>query len=161
MFRTLSVVCAVAAAGLLGWAGYVALYPPAEELTPSLPVGPPQEPAGLTVDGAEQDVGERPVGESAVSFRLTNRSGRAAELIGLPAGCGPTCCFAPRQPVRMPVPPGEMVEVAGELDVRQPGPFKFEGALFLNDGGRLRTVRVKLTGVGVEPKREKPHAPPP
>ena len=33
MYRAFSVVCAIIACGLLGWAGYTAIYPPAEPAT--------------------------------------------------------------------------------------------------------------------------------
>ena len=159
MFRILSVACAVAACGLLGWAGYTALHPPADLPVATDGAGPSEEPAGLVVDGAEQDVGERPVGEHPVTFRVTNRSGRPGEVVGYPGACGRGCCLFVRDADRRAVPPGETIEVVGELDVRRPGPFEFEGELYLDDGGQLRTVRVRITGVGVGPKG-KPDAPP-
>jgi hypothetical protein len=153
MYRASAIVCAVAACGLLGWAAYSA-YTAADDDS-SVMGGE----GSLVVENAEQDLGELPVGEHVVVFRVINQSGQPAEVVGDPGQCGPGCCFFLREPDRVLVPPGGTVEVAGNLEVRRPEPFKFEGDLFLNDGGRLRTVRLKLTGVGVPARGQ--HATPP
>jgi hypothetical protein len=120
---------------------------------------PPAGDGSLGVENAEQYLGEQPLGEHRVNFRVINRSDQPGEVIGYPGRCGMSCCYFVREPLRRPIAPGEVIEVAGELGIRLTGPFVFEGPLYLNDGGQLRTVQLRITGVGVVP--EKPHAPPP
>jgi hypothetical protein len=164
MYRASMVACVVAAIGLLGRAGYSALRPSVSTSEAAQSNGGSEnglEPydRGLTVENAEQQLGERHVGEYEVVFRIANRSDQPGEVVGFPGSCGAVCCFSVKGPDRRMIPPGETSVIVGNLDVRRPGPFTFDGKLYLNDGGRLRTVRLKITGVGVAP--EKPHAPPP
>lgn len=164
MLRIISSACAVAACGLLAWAASSALHPAADEPRPTAtegggtPGSGPHE-HGLVIEDAEQDLGRRPVGEYPVTVRVTNLSDRPGEIVGYPGSCGGSCCFFVREPGRRTVPPGESIEIVGELDIRRPGPFEFEGNLFLNDNGRLRIVPIRLSGVGLS--GEKPNAPPP
>ena len=163
MLRAFSIVSGIVACGLIGWAGYVAFRTPGA--SDSIPndgeIGTAQQDSdSLRVENAKQELGERPVGEHPVVFRITNHSSRQAGVVGLPAACGLRCCWVPKNQERLSIPPGATIEVLGMLDVRPPGPFEFEGALYLNDGGQLRTVRLKLTGVVVQPKG-KPNATPP
>jgi hypothetical protein len=161
MYRVAACVCAAIACVLIGWASYTAVRPqsdPDGSLVADEHVAPEPD-MGVVVENAEQDLGGRPVGESAVVFRIANRSDSPGEIVGYPCACGRSCCFFPGSLGRRAVPPGETVQVAGAIDVRQPGAFEFEGTFFLNDGGVLRTVRVRLTGVGVAPEG-KAHAPP-
>jgi hypothetical protein len=156
MYRASSIVCAVATCGLLGWAGVLALRPSPAEPAPA----EAGESGGLVVENAVQDLGVVPAGEHRVTFRITNPTNRPGEWVGGTTGCqaGRGCClFFPGQS-RMVVRPGETAEITGLLAAGD-GPFEFDGWHYLDDGGQLRTVRFKLTGVGVAP--EKPHAPPP
>lgn len=160
MYRRLAGACVVAAAGLLGWAGYSAVSPPSapDPVADGPPAGP--DGSGLVVVNADQDLGELPLGAHRVVFRVANRSDRPGEVVGGTHGCRAGCCFGLTDRTRVPVPPGETVEVAGELEVHAAGPVAFDGTLFLNDGGQLRWADYKLAGVGVAPGG-KPHAPPP
>lgn len=74
MLRAFSIICAVAAVGLLGWAGYSALQPE-----------PGPEPA-FVVAPAEHDLGAVPLGEHAVRFTVTNPADRARRIVGLREG---------------------------------------------------------------------------
>ena len=161
MLRFAAIVCAFIATGLFAWSGYLVYRAPgASDSTRIDGDSELQETNGLSVENAQQDLGERLVGEHSVVFRITNHSNRQASVIGYPVACGLRCCLERKNEGRMPVPPGATLEVLVVLDVVESGPFKFEGNLFLDDGGQLRTVRVKLTGVGVQPEG-KPHATPP
>ena len=161
MLRTSAIVCAFIATGLLAWSGYLAYRQTvAKDSAPNDGDSALQETNGLSVENAQQDLGERLVGEHPVVFRVTNHSNRQASVVGYPVACGLRCCLERKNEGRMPIPPGATVEVLGTLDVGEAGPFKFEGNLFLDDGGQLRTVRVKLTGVGIQPEG-KPNATPP
>lgn len=157
MVRVAGVVCAVVACGLLAWAGVLALRPPPD---------PPPSPGTvatteLTVENAEQDLGAVPAGEHRVVFRVANRTDRPGAWVGGTTGCqaGSGCCLYFREATRVPVPPGETAEVGGLLAVGE-GPFEYDGWLYLDEGGALRTARFKLTGVGVAPEG-KSHAPAP
>jgi hypothetical protein len=154
MFRLSAMACAISACALVIWAGYTAFSAAGPGLV-GTGTGSTDE-AGLVVDNPEQDLGERPVGEHRVIFRVTNRSDRKAEVFGYPGRCGNKCCYSSRHSERQNVAPGATVEVLGELEVFETGPFEFEGNLFLNDGGQLRAVRFRLTGVGIP--GEKPNA---
>ncbi len=155
MYRALAIVCAVAASVFLAWAGYSALRPSAHESDEAIA----NDERSLVVEEPERDLGKRMVGEHLLTIRVTNLSDGPAEVVGYPGSCGGSCCFFVRESRRRTVPPGESIEIVGELDIRRPGPFEFEGNLFLNDNGLLRSVRLKLRGIGVP--AEKPNAPPP
>lgn len=71
--RQLSIVFAVAAAGLLGWGMYWALKP--------LP-----DRSELVVVDPDRDLGSAPVGESILTFRIANLSDRPGRIIGLVEG---------------------------------------------------------------------------
>lgn len=112
------------------------------------------------MEDAEQELGERTLGEHPVVFRVANHTDRPGEVVGCASGCNALCCLEAEERGRVPVPPGQAAELVSKLNVRRAGPFEFEGKLYLNDGGHLRTVPLRVAGVGVAPK-EKPHAPAP
>ncbi len=147
MFRLSAIVCAIFAAGLAVLAGYSAFHQTA-----------PTE-AGLVIENPEREFGELSIGEHSVRISVTNQSDRPAEIVGYLGGCGSGCCLRANNQERRTVAPGEAVELVGVLDVLTPGPFAYEDKLFLSDNGELRSVRLKLSGVGVS--AEKPNAPPP
>lgn len=146
MLRLLAIVCAVVTCGLLAWAGYTSFHPPASPAT----TGETGEP-GLIVEDPVREVGELPVGVHHITFRVTNRSDRPGEIVGTSGQCGKGCCL--RFPVsdRPTIAPGATIELVGELDIRWPVPLEVEGEVYLNDGGRLRVVPLRVTGTGVKP----------
>lgn len=161
MLRFASLICAFAAAGMLAWAGYSGSRAPSHGNEPVLKEGDTgvvsHDGSGLVVENAEQELGDQTVGEHPVTVRLTNPSGRLAEIVGYPNRCGAGVCLSFRDQGRIPIPPGGTIEVTGDLTVSRPGPFEFEGELFLRENGLLRPVHLKLTGVGVS--GGKPNAP--
>ncbi len=164
MLRTGSILSAVAAGGLLVWGSYTAVFPTTNQQSQlaaydvgSGSHGPHKH--DVMVEDAEQDLGERPLGGNRVIFHITNRSGRSAEFVGLTEGCQGGCCFHLCGPGRVSVQSNSTVEIGCELEVPGTGPFKFLGEMYLNDSGQLRTVRLRVTGVGVS--GGKPNANPP
>jgi hypothetical protein len=130
MFRAASILCGVAAAGLLASAGFTAFYPPADLGGAALPkahASLQDESTGLEVENAERDLGEVPVGDHPVSFRVTNRSDQPGEVVGSTA-CTAVCCVEVHEQGRVPIPPGATVTVTSKLRIRRPGPFEFGGS---------------------------------
>jgi multidrug efflux pump subunit AcrA (membrane-fusion protein) len=74
MLRVLSWGCAVLALALAGWGGYLWLAP-----------APPPRPV-FVVEAPERDLGDCPVGETLVTFRVTNQSDLPGRIIGLEEG---------------------------------------------------------------------------
>jgi hypothetical protein len=74
MFRAASILCALAAVGLAGWALYEWRWPPPG----------PREP--FILSPAEQDLGALPLGEHPVAFSITNPSSQPKRIIGLAEG---------------------------------------------------------------------------
>jgi hypothetical protein len=71
--RHLSTILVVLALTLAGIGVYFALSPPA---------GRP----AFNIDQAERDLGEFPVGESVITFRITNSSNQPARIVGTAFG---------------------------------------------------------------------------
>src|SRR5262245_3203298 len=112
MYRASSLICAIVACGLLAYAGYSAYHEPTEvaALTET-EAGPADVGDGyLVVENAEQNLGERQVGEHRVVFRVSNLSERPGEVVGGSSGCTAICCFQIQDLGRVPVPPGGFVE---------------------------------------------------
>lgn len=74
MPRNFSILCAVAAVGLLGWVGYSALQP-----SP----GPEQ---GFVVTPTEHDLGTVPLGTQTIRFSVTNSASQMRRIVGLAEG---------------------------------------------------------------------------
>lgn len=104
---------------------------------------------GLSVENAVQDLGGRPVGGNRVAFRVSNRTREPAEVVGFTEGCQGGCCFFLTDSARRPISAGESIEVVGMLSVSEPGPFEFVGEMYLRDGEMLKTVRLKVVGMGL------------
>lgn len=162
MYRTAAFVCVLIAGTLLARFGY-SVYVASEAigLVPNDGDAGAGRPAGrsLDVENAEQDLGNLPIGEHPVVFRVTNSSDQPGEVVGYPKRCDWGVCLTAKEEGRVSVPPGATVTLAGTLTVTRKGPFEFEGDLYLSDGGRLQTVPLKITGTGVPGGT--PHAPPP
>jgi hypothetical protein len=142
--KLLSAIAALIATGLVMLAGHS--YRFAHQTKSEL-----GSPAGVVVvEAAEQDVGERPLGKTQITFRLRNPSEHAAEVINLPETCGFTCCLKHGLSFPQPLPPGGSLDIACELLITAPGPFDFSNDLYLNDNG-LRSVKLTVQGVGVAP----------
>lgn len=132
MYRAAEMVCAVAACGLIAWAGYTAFRPPGgSDETVGEPAERPMDAGepGLVVENAVQDLGELPVGEHPVVFRVANRTDRPGEIVGGASGCNPICCFYAQDRGRIPVPPGGAAELVSRVAVHSTGPFEYEGPL--------------------------------
>jgi hypothetical protein len=152
MYRVLTMICALSAGGLAAFAATTYHREPAEsEYGQAVDRPATLESAGLIVEDAEQDLGNTSIGKHAVTFHVTNRSASPGAVVGCPGSCGMRCCYSVPDDSHRAVPPGETVEVTGSLDVNRPGPFEFEGKLYLKEGDKLHTIKVKLTGVGVKP----------
>jgi hypothetical protein len=102
---------------------------------------------GVTLDNEVQDMGKLRGGSYPITFHITNRSNRQAGLVGGTSGCRAGCCFV-MSDERIPIPPGQSVDVRGRLDVAGNEPFEFKGGLYLNDGGELRAFRFTIKGLG-------------
>ena len=160
MLRITSFMCGLTACGLLAWVGYIHFRTevPTATISQDREIGDDQS-GGLMLDNSEQDLGEIPLGEHAVFFRVVNHSSHDAELIGNETKCISGCCFGMTSSDRMPIPRGATVELDGKLFLGAAGRFEYSGRVFLNDGGQLRSLGFKLKGAGVP--AEKPNAPPP
>ena len=122
---------------LLAVAGVSALRPD----TPELPA--------LTVDDADLDVGEQTARVPFdVTFVVRNASPRPLRVVGGTTVCtGPSCRLAPNSDGTAIPPYGETRHVR-EL-ITMPGPFSYELDLYLEDLTGLRTVTLRVRGVGV------------
>lgn len=160
MIRAVSVAFALTAVGLAGWSAFLA-FPSAADTTPPGPAETGKRALiaaqndEIAIENAEEDKGNRPLGDHRVVFRITNRSANPSEILGASLACNPMCCFEVTDAGRVAMAPGETTEIAGMLNVRRPGPFTFEGELYVNYGGQLRALRYKIIGVG-EPHVQAP-----
>jgi len=127
---------------LLAWSGHSDLY-----LSCCSDVS--EDSASPTVEDSEQDLGELPIGDHLISFRVVNRSAHTVQLYGFPNRCGDNCCYYSRKPARRKIMPGTADNLVGELVLSEAGPFEFQGSFFLSHRDRLRTIKVKISGIVV------------
>lgn len=104
----------------------------------------------LSVDDAVLDVGDRPARVPfEVTFVVRNASSRPLRVVGGTTVCtGPSCQLASNS-VGTVIPPYGEARHVREL-ITMPGPFVYELDLYLEDLTGLRTVALRVRGVGVE-----------
>ena len=160
MFRSFAQISVISACGFLGWGAILFLRTPTVENSLAITLSEPQGEGVLTIEDPSRDLGEMFIGEHRIAFRLVNNFPRPVEVIGGTSGCRASCCFDLQNYERTLIRPGEIVDVFGNLGIHGLNAFEYHGAFYINDGGQLRVVPFKLTGVGVQPEG-KPHATPP
>jgi len=147
MLRGVSILCAVAAVGLLGWGAYSAFH-----------ARPGPDPVCF-VTPTEYELGTVPVGDRVVTFAITNPAGKPRQIVGLAEGCWASVCFSSKHPDQITIPAGETFHYECELSIKEAGPFSAQVEIYLEEDG-LRTVPLTVRGTAVAPRGES-HASPP
>ncbi len=111
-------------------------------------VAPPTA-AALTIDAAELTIGDLPSEVPVdVAFTLRNASDRPLRIVGGSSRCTGEMCHKPKRDGETVIPPHGEVQHVCEI-IPHPGPFDSELDLYLEDLTGLRTVTLRVRGVGV------------
>ena len=106
--------------------------------------------SALTIDATDLFIGDVPSEVPIdVAFTLRNTSDRPLRILGGSSRCTVKMCHKPKRDGETVIPPYGEVQHVCEI-VLHPGPFDSELDLYLEDLTGLRTVALRVRGVGVE-----------
>jgi hypothetical protein len=107
---------------------------------------PTPEP-GLGVE-TNADLGNVPLGESKLTFTVTNPAGRPRRVLGVVSYCNARLCVMGGEPPVLVVPAGGKAVYTCTLALKESGPFEAKVTLFLEESG-TREATFTVRGVGV------------
>lgn len=103
----------------------------------------------IEVREPKRNIGDCPIGTTALVFEISNHSNQTANVVGVVDGCGINCCVRSKCREGITIPSGGVFSFSCEVEVRGPGPFQVTLPLFLSDG-RLHELELSVCGIGVE-----------
>ena len=148
MWWTLSYICfGLAVGAAVTTAGVGVVEPPVAVLGPE-----------LVVADCDHDLGGVPRGRYEFTSPVANHGSRPARVVGYGFGELVNCCFGSDIDPPVVIEPGGTFRFVYRADLSDPGPFRAEMILYLEDRGRFREVRLSVRGECTTPKKPRKKA---
>lgn len=133
--RIVGICCLLGFAALLSWSARHAFGPQERDRN-----------NWFRIDVADRDLGEVASGDTVeVEFRISNCTASPQYVLGMTEFCGLNCCYRLKDIGRVTVPAGSAISYVVLLTVHDPGPFRAEMDLYLDNNG-VYPVRLAVRG---------------
>jgi len=108
----------------------------------------------LSISDTTQDLGDVSTeGITEVNFTVINSSNRSLRIVGANMQCLGKICQKPKVDAIVVIPAHSEVHHVRLISFGAPGPFDLPMSIFVEDVTGLRTIELRITGVGIAPAK--------